>query len=66
MKSHCRVNKGYKVILEVTVYTWDDLRFESYFEVKKLFKGLKSHCRVNKGHKVILGVTVYTWDDLRL
>ena len=25
LKSLCRVNKGNKVILEVTVYTWDDL-----------------------------------------
>ena len=26
LKCHCWVNKGYKVILEFTVYTWDDLR----------------------------------------
>ena len=26
LKYHCRVNKGFKFILEVTVYTWDDLR----------------------------------------
>ena len=25
LKSHCMVNRGYKVILEFTVYTWDDL-----------------------------------------
>ena len=32
LKCRCCVNKGYTVILEDTVYTWDDLQLQSNFE----------------------------------
>ena len=32
LKCRCCVNKGYQVILEDRMYTWDDLQLQSYFE----------------------------------
>ena len=32
LKCRCCLNKGYTVILEDTVYTWDDLQLTKYFE----------------------------------
>ena len=47
---YCRVNKGYKVILEVTVQCILGMTY-GY----KVIYGALCRCRLHKGYKVILG-----------